>query len=122
MAKFVDGSPRFPAAQDVALGRLLEFDSDPWATVDARLTETLHRGLRERQAQQRTVLLFLSHAYLFCVIGRPSASRIISFEHPAQQMYFLGSSTAMARLSPLLSRLALAQDGHRAIQFRPTWC
>jgi hypothetical protein len=120
MAEFLDCSPRFTAAQDVALGGLLEFDRDAWATVNPSLTETLHRGRRECEPQQRTVLLFLCHAYLFCVIGRPSASRIISFEHPAQQIYFLGSSTAIARLSPLLSRLALAQDGHLAIQFRPT--
>jgi hypothetical protein len=120
MAEFLNCSARFTTAQDVTLGRLLELDRHSWTTVDASSTEAFHRGRREREPQQRCVLLFLSHAYLFCVIGRPSASRIISFEHPAQQMYFRGSSTAIARLSPLLSRFALAQDGHLAIQFRPT--
>ena len=39
MAEFLNCSPRFTAAQDVALGRLLEFDRDAWATVDARSCE-----------------------------------------------------------------------------------
>src|SRR4030095_2172366 len=51
--------------------------------------------------------------------GTPSAARIISLVHPAQQMYFCGSSTEIARLSLLLSCPAAAQDGHPAIQFRP---
>jgi hypothetical protein len=39
-------------------------------------------------------------------------------------MYFCGSSTEIARLSPLLSRPAAAHEGHRVIQFlvfRRTW-
>src|SRR5581483_7214856 len=76
MAEFLDCSPRFTTAQDVTLGRLLELDRHAWATVDAGFTEALHRGRREREPQQRSSLLFLSHAYLFWMIGRPSASRI----------------------------------------------
>jgi hypothetical protein len=119
MAKLLDRSAGFPAAQDVPFGRLLKFDGDVGSAIDSGLAKPLYRGCRKGQPQQRVGLLL--HAYLFCTIGRPSASRIISFEHPAQQMYFLGSSTAMARLSPLLSRPACAQDGQRAIQFLPTW-
>src|SRR5579862_691188 len=120
MAEFPGCSPRFTAAQDVTFGRLLELDRHAWATVDSTFAKALHCSRWKRKPQQRVVCLLLGHAYLFCTIGRPTASRIISFEQPAQQMYFRGSSTAMARLSPLLSRLALAQDGHLAIQFRPT--
>ena len=39
MAEFLDCSPRFTAAQDVTLGRLLELDRHAWATVDASLCE-----------------------------------------------------------------------------------
>ena len=39
---------------------------------------------------------------------------------PAQQQYFRGSSTEIARLSPLLSCPCEAHDGQRATQFRPT--
>jgi hypothetical protein len=119
MAKLLDRSAGFPAAQDVPFRCLLEFDGDVGSAIDPGLAKPLYRGCRKGQPQQGIGLLL--HAYLFCTIGRPSASRIISFEHPAQQMYFLGSSTAMARLSPLLSRPACAQDGQRATQFLPTW-
>src|SRR5579871_6890184 len=53
--------------------------------------------------------------------GTPSAVRIMSRVQPAQQIYFYGSSTEIARLSLLVSRPATAQEGHRAIQFRPTF-
>jgi len=42
----------------------------------------------------------------------PTARRIISLAQPAQQMYFRGSSIEIARLSPLRSWPASAQDGH----------
>src|SRR5450759_2335305 len=121
MTKVLDRPAGFPASQDVPFGCLLKFHSDIGSAIDPRLAKPLYRDCRKGQPQQGIGFLLVLHAYLFCVIGRPSASRIISFEHPAQQMYFLGSSTAMARLSPLLSRLAWAQDGQRAIQFLPTW-
>src|SRR5471030_1131166 len=106
MAKLLDSAAGFPTPQDVPFRCLLKFYGDVGSAIDPRLAKQLHRGCRKGQPQQRIGLLLFLHAYLFCVIGRPSASRIISFEHPAQQMYFLGSSIAMARLSPLLSRLA----------------
>ena len=95
--------------------------ADPRAYTDRLNALFTVRGWTREYAVQVIQNFGLLHAYLFCGIGRPSVSRIISFEHPAQQIYFLGSSTAMARLSPLLSRLAYAHDGQRAIQFRPTW-
>src|SRR6202162_5445016 len=121
MAKFLNRSAGFPASQDVPFGCLLKFYGDAGSAIDPSLPKPLHCGCRKGKPQLRIGLFRFLHAYLFCTIGRPSASRIISFEHPAQQMYFLGSSTAMARLSPLLSRLACAQEGQRATQFLPTW-
>jgi hypothetical protein len=115
MTKLFDRPAGFPASQHVPFGCLLKFHSDVGSAIDPRLPKPLYRLCRKGQPQQGIGFLLVLHAYLFCVIGRPSASRIISFEHPAQQMYFLGSSTAMARLSPLRSRLAWAQDGQRAI-------
>src|ERR1035441_690311 len=106
MTKLFDRPAGFPASQDVPFSCLLKFHSDVGSAINPRLAKPLYRGCRKGQPQQGIGFLLFLHAYLFCVIGRPSASRIISFEHPAQQMYFLGSSTAMARLSPLLSRLA----------------
>ena len=120
MAELLDRSAGFTAAQDVPFGCLLKFDGDVGSAIDPGTYEAAVPRLPEGSAAA-SGLVFFVHAYLFCAIGRPSASRIISFEHPAQQMYFLGSSTAMARLSPLLSRFACAQDGQRAIQFLPTW-
>jgi hypothetical protein len=61
------------------------------------------------------VLGALVHANIFSGIGRPTALRIISFVQAARQMYFLGSSMDMARLSPLVSRFAWAHDRHWAI-------
>src|SRR2546427_400213 len=52
-------------------------------------------------------------------IGTPSAARICCFVQPAQQMYFQGSATEIARLSLLRSRPAAAHEGHCATQFRP---
>jgi len=54
-------------------------------------------------------------------MGHPRAARIISLLHPAQQMYFCGSSTEIARLSPLLSRPDAAHEGQRVIQFLPAF-
>jgi hypothetical protein len=51
MAEFLDGSPRFTAAQDVTLGRLLELDRHAWATVDAAFAKALHRSRRKRKPQ-----------------------------------------------------------------------
>src|SRR5438552_12634 len=52
-------------------------------------------------------------------MGRPTAARIISFVQPAQQQYLRGSSTEIARLSPLLSCPWEAHEGQRVTQFRP---
>src|SRR5262245_5169953 len=108
-----------PASKDMPAGGPLILETDLRTAMDGRFRESFHRGRREGQPQRRMVVSLLCHAYLFCGIGRPSASRIISLEHPAQQMYFLGSSMEMARLSPLVSLFAWAHDGHRAIQLRP---
>src|SRR5579872_50704 len=51
MAEFLDCSPRFTAAQDVALGPLLELDRQAWATVDAALAKALHRSRWKRKSQ-----------------------------------------------------------------------
>src|SRR5581483_6902353 len=51
VAEFLGCSPRFTAAQDVTLGRLLELDRHAWATVDAAFAKALHRSAWERKPQ-----------------------------------------------------------------------
>src|ERR1700757_811384 len=60
-----------------------------------------------------------AHPSLRSTMGRPTAARIISFVQPAQQQYLRGSSTEIARLSPLLSCPCEAHDGQRVTQLRP---
>ena len=52
--------------------------------------------------------------------GQPTAARIMSLVHPAQQMHLRGSSIEIERLSPLRSCPSSAQDGHRVTLLCPT--
>ena len=85
--------------------------------TNSRITiNEIRAGLRQNSPYPTAYALSL-----FSGIGHPRAARIISLLQPAQQMYFCGSSTEIARLSPLLSRPAAAHEGHRVIQFLPVF-
>jgi len=72
MAKLLDRSAGFPAAQDVPFGCLLKFDGDVGSAIDPGLPKPLYRGCRKGQPQQGIRLFFMRTS--FCTIGRPSAS------------------------------------------------
>src|SRR5262245_56015933 len=114
--QFNGGAAGLPSSKHVPAGGPLILETDLRPAMNARFREPFHRGRRESQPRRGMTISLLAHAYLFGEIGRPSALRIISLEHPAQQMYFLGSSIEMARLSPLVSRFTRAHEGQRAIQ------
>src|SRR4051794_20367448 len=92
------GAAGFTAAENVPLTGPLELQADFRSAVNPRFPQSPNCGRRECQSKLGSSVLPDAHAYLLSLVGHPSASRIISFVHPAQQMYFRGSSTQIARL------------------------
>src|SRR5260370_18119117 len=79
------------------------------------------KGKPRRATRSRLVSIGPPYADRRIGIGKPNATRIISFVHPAQHLYFQGSSIEIAKLSPLLSSPPSAPDAHRVTYFRPTF-
>src|SRR6266852_6602566 len=97
---------------------MLVFETHLGLCKYADLIQTSQRSPRQSEPSTRQRILLVRHVpppHADCRtrIGQPTARRIISFVQPAQQMYFRGSSMEIARLSPLRSCPASAQEGHR---------
>src|SRR5713226_7632051 len=97
---------------------MLVFEAHLGLRKNAYLIQASQHSPRQGEPPTRQRILLVRHVpppHADCrtEIGQPTARRIISFVQRAQQMYFRGSSMEIARLSPLRSWPASAQDGHR---------
>src|SRR6266478_6753666 len=96
---------------------MLVFEAHLGLRKNAYLIQASQHSPRKSEPSRRQRILLVRHLpppYANCQtgIGQPTARRIISLVQPAQQRYFRGSSMEIARLSPLRSWPASAQDGH----------
>src|SRR5579864_1107546 len=96
---------------------MLVFEAHLGLRKNSDLIQTSQHSSRQSESSTRQRILLVRHmpplhADRRTVMGQPTARRIISFRQPAQQRYFRGSSMEIAKLSPLRSWPASAQDGH----------
>src|SRR5260370_22014253 len=96
---------------------MLVFEAHLGLRKNAYLIQASQNSPRQSEPAKGQRILLVRHAsppHPDCRtrMGQPTARRIISFEHPAQQRYFRGSSMEIAKLSPLRSWPASAQDVH----------
>jgi hypothetical protein len=97
---------RFESSHEIWSGQVLVLKAYVRLCEDPKLVETAEHVSRQRKPSSCEHVLLLNHpgsahAERQAGMGQPTARRIISFVQPAQQMYFRGSSTETAKLSPL---------------------